>query len=215
MLQTAPQIKKFVTEFLIIVLGVFVALAMETWWSEREDRSLDKNIRADMLNEFSANITILESDIQSNESAIAHFRFLPALSQNELLELSDDTLRDGYSGFHDWDGFDPHMGVAQALVNSGNLSQIHDRELRLRLARWSGLIRENNRKQLQAVDYQLISLLTVLSDAAADDEWTAEERRKMQIVLDSMAAAVLNVVRSQRALLVEAKQIHEYLNSTL
>ena len=105
------------------------------------------------------------------------------------------------------------MGVAQALVSSGNLSQIHDRELRMRLARWSGLLIENKRKQLQAVDYQLISLLPVLSDAAADDEWTAEERRRIQIALDTMVASILNVVHSQRELLLEAQGIHWYLNS--
>ena len=54
-------------EFLIIVIGVFIALAAESWWSEREDRLRESDIREDIVAEFAANIRILEADIAVNE----------------------------------------------------------------------------------------------------------------------------------------------------
>ena len=41
---------------LCCVIGVFIALAAESWWSEREDRLRESDIREDIVAEFAANI---------------------------------------------------------------------------------------------------------------------------------------------------------------
>ena len=47
--------------------GLVIALAAESWWSEREERLREGDIREDMLAEFAANIRILGSDVEVNE----------------------------------------------------------------------------------------------------------------------------------------------------
>ncbi len=56
-------------EFVVILIGVFLALAAESWWSEREDRRLEREIREDMIAEFETNIRILEADLATNAGA--------------------------------------------------------------------------------------------------------------------------------------------------
>ncbi|RPH91922.1 MAG: hypothetical protein EHM68_18330 [Lysobacterales bacterium] len=127
-------------EFIVIVIGVFVALAAESWWSEREDRRIEREIREDMVAEFEANIRILEADLAANEGARPRMAILEGLSSEALMALTDEQMTGIFSPPFDWSGFDPAMGTVQALVESGNLAVVSDREMRLGLARWTGLL---------------------------------------------------------------------------
>lgn len=202
-------------EFLIIAIGVFIALAAESWWSEREDRLRESDIREDMLAEFAANIRILEADIETNENMVVHFASLPAMTDEELVSLPDAFFEESYRLFPNWAGFDPEMGIVQALVNSGNLSSISKRELRLRLSRWAGLLREKDRKTLQATQFQINALMPVIAEVSADARWSAAERRRVQLLYETLSVLQGMVLDNQVLLHTEARSIHAYLTGSL
>jgi hypothetical protein len=52
MQKVSKRTKQLSREFVVVVVGVFIALAAESWWSEREDRRFEREIREDMLVEF-------------------------------------------------------------------------------------------------------------------------------------------------------------------
>ena len=60
---TVGRAGRLVIEFSVIVLGVFVALAAESWWSDREERTFERELREDMVAEFAGNRAILEADL--------------------------------------------------------------------------------------------------------------------------------------------------------
>lgn len=202
-------------EFLIIAIGVFIALAAESWWSEREDRLRESDIREDMLAEFAANIRILEADIETNENMVVHFASLPTMTDEELVSLPDAFFEESYRLFPNWAGFDPEMGIVQALVNSGNLSSISKRELRLRLSRWAGLLREKDRKTLQATQFQINALMPVIAEVSADARWSAAERRRVQLLYETLSVLQGMVLDNQVLLHSEARSIHAYLTGSL
>ncbi len=202
---------KYATEFVVIVIGVFVALAAETWWSEREDRLLEREIRDDMAAEFASNIRILEADIETNVRMAERFARLTTLSDEELLEQSDAWFNENVRPFPDWAGFDPEIGIVQAVINSGTLSDISDPEFRLRLSRWAGLSREDQRKTGIATDFQMIAMMPAIAAMSADRAWSEEERRNARALYDTLAFLHSLVLDSQRALLDEARRIHDYL----
>jgi hypothetical protein len=202
---------KYVIEFVVIVVGVFIAVAAESWWSDRQERAFERELRTDMLSEFDANIRILEQDIELNEASTEYFERLPRLSDSQLLGLSDETLDREYRRYPSWEGFDPEMGLAQALVGSGNLNSISDRELRLRLSRWAGLLVEKDRKNLQAVNFQMLALMPAIAIVSNDGQWTAEERRQIQTLYSTMAQLRNLVLVNQTQLLDEARSIYAYL----
>jgi|GEM_PF-4952506 len=82
-------------EFIVIVIGVFVALAAESWWSERQDRRIQREIREDMVAEFEANIRILEADLVANERARPRMAILEGLSDEALMALTENPRVDG------------------------------------------------------------------------------------------------------------------------
>ena len=166
--------RKLVFEFTIIVVGVFVALAAESWWSEREERQFEREIREDMIVEFESNIRILDADIAENEEAGNLIGMLNALDDEALLTLDDNKLSEQVVPYLRWAGFDPEMGSVQAFVENGNVGAISDRQLRLLLARWSGLLVKNRRVNLQAVDFQHGAVLPLVEQRTAGATRTSQ-----------------------------------------
>ena len=96
-----------------------VALAAESWWSEREERRFEREIREDMIVEFESNLRILDADIEENKKARKHLGMLDGLADDALLALTDNTLSEQLVPYLTWAGFDPEMGSVQAFVERG------------------------------------------------------------------------------------------------
>lgn len=209
--QPGFEFRKLFVEFTVIVIGVLVALVAESWWSEREDRRFEAELREDMVAEFRDNIQILEADIASNEEAALEFATITQLSDEALQALTDEFLTQQFGTWINWAGFDPELGNVQALVDSGNIAQISDRELRLRLSRWAGLLKEKDRYTVQATEVTLMGVAFSTADYAADLQWTPEERRRLQAQYKSLELLQSFVLANQRRLLDAARDINEYL----
>ncbi len=209
--ETLRTFKKLSVDFGVIVIGVFVALAAESWWSEREQRQYERDIRDDMIVEFEANVRILDSDIAANETARARLAALIESPGVSLFALDDAALLDELHAVSGWEGFDPEMGSAQAFVESGNVATINDRELRQLMARWAGLLEMRRRFNLQAVEFGLFVTTPVFSKASADGEFSANERRELHALLLQDGQLRATVVENQMALRETAQQILSYL----
>ena len=204
---------KLAVEFVVIVAGVFVALAAESWWSEREDRQYEREIREDMIIEFEANLRILDADIAINEDVRNGIDVLVGISDNALFSLADAKLSQQLNPYLNWAGFDPEMGSVQAFVESGNIGAIGDRALRLLLARWAGLLEMRRRYNLQAVDFQHREIIPVLARASADGKWSTSERREMRTLLETFVALHGIVLDNQYQLREAASDILKFLDS--
>jgi len=203
--------RTLVVEFTIIVVGVFVALAAETWWSEREERQFEREIREDMIVEFEANIRILNADIAENEAARNRIGMLDSLSDDELLALDDSKISEQLVPYLEWAGFDPEIGSIQAFIENGNVGEISDRQLRLLLSRWSGLLVKNRRVNLQAVDFQHVAAQPLVARAGSDQVWSSDERRELRALLSYLLALQGFVLSNQRELLEAATDILTFL----
>lgn len=205
---------RLAAEFAVIVIGVLVALVLESWWSEREDRRFEAELREDMVAEFRENREILRADLAENDSVRTRWRGFLALDDADMLAMGDERFG-GLLQFSSVGraGFDPAMGSVQALVESGNVTAIRDRELRLRLARWAGLLSEGRRKNLYAGDDLRDNVLPTLMRARADRRWTPEERRMAREVLGNHLGVMQMVLDNQQQLLEAAGAILDYLDS--
>ena len=209
--QSPKRLLRFVSEFVVIVAGVFVAVAAESWWSEREERDYERDLRLDMVAEFEANLRILESDLAANDTARTRVASFVDLRERELQAMSSAQVAATIGRWLDWSGFDPEMGSAQALVESGNIGAIGDRGLRLLLSRWAGLLEEKRRFNLQAVDFQMHQVAPAVARASDDNDWTERERREVQELLRSFGQLQEGVVVNQMRLQSAAREILAYL----
>jgi hypothetical protein len=203
--------RKLMVEFVVIVTGVFIALAAESWWSERENRRIERELREDIIVEFESNIQILDADIAENEESRKRIGMLNGLSDEALLALDDSMLSEQFEPYLQWAGFDPEMGSIQAFVDSGNVGTISDRELRLLLSRWAGLLEKRRRVNLQAVDFQHREVLPAIARASSDRIWTINERRELRTLLGHLYTVHFFVLDNQLQLRQAAYDIQSFL----
>lgn len=208
---TITDVKKLLLEFSIIVIGVFVALAAESWWSDRENRQFEADLIEDMKAEFISNIAILESDIEENVQIAQKLNSFTLLTDTELLELDNDYFKANLRNTINWAGFDPIIGNIQALVESGNLNVISDRKLRLLLSRWSGLYIRSKRFNLQTVNFQNNQLKPLRIQFSSDLNWDESERRSLMYTYKDFVILHEGVLLTQKELLMLANEINNYL----
>ena len=214
MRQVSKRTKQLFQEFVVVVVGVFVALAADSWWSEREDRRFEREIREDMLVEFESNVRILNADIDYNEEARELHAALSGLSDEALFAIPDAVLSKQFgSGTLNSAGFDPELGTVQALVESGNIGAVGDRELRLRLSRWEGLLEQCRRKNLQGVRLDK-SVMPLIVRAGSDLRWSQIERRELQAFLENTLDFFDIRVECQRELRRVAQDILAFLHES-
>ena len=207
----SKRIRQLFQEFVVVVVGVFVAVAAESWWS---DRRFEREIREDMLVEFESNILILDADIVFNDDARELIGALSGLSDEALFAIPDAVLSTQFgSGNLESAGFDPELGSVQALVKSGNLGAVGDRELRLRLSRWDGLMEQCRRKNVQAVNLEK-SIMPLIVQAGSDLYWSEVERRELRALLDNALGFFDIRVICQRELRDAAQDILAFLRES-
>ena len=199
------SIVSWLREFAVIVVGVFVALAAESWWSAREERRVEREIQEDIAAEFESNIRILRADLATNQASRRQLAVLESLTVEELMALTDAQMTESLRSV-DWAGFDPEMGNAQAMVRSGNAIIVSDRELRLALARWAGLLELNDRFTFLATEYER-EVRPMYVRAAADGRWSENERREMQLHRRELLGFFDRTIENQRQLLAAAETI--------
>ena len=207
------QLHRLAVEVAVIVVGVLVALIAGDWWAERDERLYEAELREDMVEEFRTNLEIQKSDLNTNYAIYASLNQFVELDDHEVRSLPDTAYSPWSAGDLSWAGFDPMMGSAQAQVESGNLGVIADRELRLLLSTWSGLLEEKTRYTEGAVAFQSLVFLPTAARLGADQTWTAEERREIHAILRTQRNRMRNVIRNQEKLSAAAQELLDYLQS--
>ena len=204
---------RLVVEFIVIVAGVLVALAAESWWSERQARAYEDELRGDMLDEFEVNRSILKNDLAENAGVMRGVRDIVEMSPDVIERLSDSEVDEHLRPLvgSSYAGFDPAMGVARALVQSGDLAAIADRELRLLLAEWSARLDEKQRFTLNSTDFFLNHLNPRIAVLGSDRSWTAAERLEIQELLRLHLMLLETLVTNQERLLEVADHIVDHL----
>jgi hypothetical protein len=139
----------FAIEFLIVLLGVFLALQAEDWNQERKDRNLEQEYILRLIDETRANIDILEQHEQIFEEKV---EFILALSTLSL----DDAMQDDPLEFMYQLDYSTYVGVPnlraetyQELESSGRLTLLRNSELRSAVA---GLINDYRLNQVVFTD---------------------------------------------------------------
>ena len=205
--------KAAIGEFGLIVLGVLVALLAESWWSEREDREFERQVLVDAISEFRENIEILDADIAKNVSVHDLLVKIDGIPNSALLAMTDEESSELFAVEKQFNaGFDPAMGAIDALVRSGDIRLIRDRELRLSLARWSALLTRAERFESQHGQFQFSGYFRLIPAFNADGKWTILERREIRELLNISRITLKLSLDTMEDLRVTAEIILERLS---
>jgi len=135
MKSTAERAKRALSGLTVIVAGVLIALWCDSTWAERQDRTREREILADLLDEFRENEAILVADIDANRRSQAAGRAWAEAMLGDVT-VSADSLSSLWGALSGWRRFDPVSGALRSLVDGGELHLIMNQELRRALAGW-------------------------------------------------------------------------------
>lgn len=124
-------------EFVLIVTGVLVAMAANSWWTSRQDHARERSYLAQLLADTRANQERVDSAYASDSVAMASTRRILALLSDTTpaSEQPRDSTRRGLPGGDAFSSpdFRPLLGTYTALLETGDLQLLDSPGLRFRL----------------------------------------------------------------------------------
>lgn len=145
-------------EIILVVIGILIALEINNANDTRKNRAQEQQLLVSLLEEFQANLTLLDSAIKRNEQiygrAINIGEFtgpkLPSLSEKELSMLM-------VGAFKYESRYVPNLGTMNEINNSGKLSLIADPDLRKAISEWQSQLELVHNQERYVVERRDIS----------------------------------------------------------
>lgn len=141
-------------EIILVVVGILLALQINTWNQERQNRKQEFQLLNQLLIEYSNNLTQLNSKIDTRND----------ITKSSIKILNYKKLEDGEINIDSFNlhiartltrpTFDPELGVTNELTNSGNLYLISNSELRNRITAFTSLL--SSLREEEMVTFNLI-----------------------------------------------------------
>lgn len=211
-------------EFILIVTGVLVAMAANTWWTSRQDHTKERSYLAQLLADTRANQERVDSAFASDSAAMVSTRRLLALL-SDTTPAPPDSARRGLPGgdaFASPD-FRPLLGTYTALLETGDLQLLDSPGLRFRLVAYQSSlesVRETVRHTAETMERHedsyfraLLPLLAARGGQGPAFGRLAEAARGRQDITIPLGAAmaarrrrmqVLRALRTETGLLVDS-----------
>ncbi len=154
-------------EVILIVLGVLIALSLESVWQDRADRKAEQALLEGLRDEFVENAESLDRWLELHERiALAAEQFIAHLAEaspGQVTVVPDSII--GELGRTPT--YDPELNSLDAALSSGQISLIRSAEIQRGLASWSRLLRDAKEEEQRAADQAYREFLPVLGELAA------------------------------------------------
>ena len=139
-------------EIILIVIGILIALSINNWNIENQDRKTDRINLIALKREFAQNQKILNDLIELNTSNInGATKMIESFKIGVSDTISEKTIAEmAYQTFGREIKFAPNTGVLSEIISSGELKLIQNQELKHKLAAFGSWI-ERIKQQEQEV----------------------------------------------------------------
>jgi hypothetical protein len=149
---SAPTRRWILVEIGIVVVGILIAFALNSWWEGRAAGAREQAHLRALHADFTANVERLHALARSQDRVSRASGELLRVARGEgsaAPDSVDHLMGEVFSS----DRFDPVMGAYQNLVHSGGLAQIRDDRLRSALASFAATVDSRHAEQFSTTLY--------------------------------------------------------------
>ena len=142
--KTSKYFKYAVSEIILVVIGILIALQINNWNENRNNLNEEKTILKTLKTEISENQIILKGDLNRHLNLS---RLLMELSDyiSPEPQLIRDSRLDSLMFSLGWlPSYTPKDGALNSILTSGKISLIKNNELNSKLASWNSLMNQYN-----------------------------------------------------------------------
>jgi hypothetical protein len=151
--KTGKYFKYAIGEIVLVVIGILIALQINTWNQEKQNRNQEQILLQQLLIEYKSNLQQIENKIYIRDEGINSALQLLSYRNLENQEIHSDSLNRNLSRLLLRPTFDPELGVSTELTNSGKLYLISNGELRNKISAFPSSLSELREEEM--VTFQL------------------------------------------------------------
>lgn len=129
-------------DFLVVVVGLFIGLQIDTWWENRKELALEQVYLAELLEDFQGNEAKLSESISGLERIIEAMVLLQEQSTVDSPSLDSRALNDSFALIQSMPSFLAIRRAYSNLTGSGELRIIGNRDLKNALAQYYAQVDE-------------------------------------------------------------------------
>ncbi|WP_445381305.1 DUF6090 family protein [Robiginitalea sp. IMCC43444] len=154
--------KYAIGEIILVVLGILIALQIDTWNESRKDEEIKIRYLKQLETEFAQNLELINQSIRGYEIIKTTSSKLLNFTGEKRMEISEKELATILNkSFAGTPRYIPSPSIIQDFINSGILSDLNNDTLRIQLAEWSVILEGAKRREDEIIEQRnaLIKLL--------------------------------------------------------
>jgi hypothetical protein len=157
--KTTQYLKYALGEILLVVIGILIALQINNWNQRRIDSNYEHIYLVGLKEEFQLSKLKLQELISVNqESFIGAKNILEYINSERELSTEDIFSKLLYQTFSNDIAFNPNNSLLNEMINSGNLKNLSNTDLRKQLTNWISTL-EDVSKQEEELAIQRVKVL--------------------------------------------------------
>lgn len=129
-------------EIVLVVIGILLALQINNWNQEKQNRKQEQQILSQLLEEYNSNLDQIESKIAIRNDILSSALNLLRYTKMDPENVNVDSLDIDLFVLSIRPTFDPELSVTNELINSGKLYFLQNLELRKRVSAFSSSLSE-------------------------------------------------------------------------
>lgn len=146
--KTGKYLKYAIGEIILVVIGILIALQINTWNQEKQNRKQESQILTQLLNEYNSNLEQINSKIYIRQEVLKSSLIILNYRNRAFSEINPDSFNLHLSRVITRPTFDPELGVTNELSSSGKLYLIRNSELRNRITSFSSILSELKEEEI-------------------------------------------------------------------
>lgn len=170
--------KRIAVEATAIVASILLAFTIDAWWDDRKERVEEREILESLQVEFEANRDGVAAVLRVHDEALRYAAQLMSLTEIEVLALSETDVERHVRYFAYPRTFDAVRGTVDALISSGKLGILQDRELRESLTTFVNMLEDAGEDREYMTRWAMIIWQELSRNGGP--YWQAPENRSLQ-----------------------------------
>ena len=152
--------KYFLSELLIVVVGILIALALNNWRENSLNNNREQFYLKSLKTDFEQSLASLNEIYSQNLNSYNNVKALLDVIGNGNTNLSNDSLKSFFKkNLFGFNRFVPASGTYKEIISTGSLQILRDDKLRIALSSWDDMILRN--RQLEDVMFWQYHLLNI------------------------------------------------------
>jgi len=152
--------KYFFSELFIVVVGILIALSLNSWREDNANKSREKFYLNSLKTDFEQSLASLNEIYNQNQKSYSAVKTVLEIIGSGNINLTYDSSKSLMSSnLFGFNRFVPASGTYKEIISTGSLQILNDNELRITLSSWDDMILRN--RQLEDVmfwQYHIINI---------------------------------------------------------